>query len=126
MTASQSTALMRWKMRSRRMPALLTTQSMRPKLSMAVLMMRSAPCGSATLSPLAHGNAARLLDLADHLVGDRDVGALALGRAAEIVDHHLGALGGGQHGDLPPDAPPRAGDDDDFTVYALSHVRFPL
>src|SRR5438552_3815881 len=52
MTASQSTALMRWKMRSRRMPALLTTQSTRPKLSMAVLMMRSAPCGSATLSPL--------------------------------------------------------------------------
>ena len=52
MTASQSTALMRWKMRSRRMPALLTTQSMRPKLSIAVLMMRSAPCGSATLSPL--------------------------------------------------------------------------
>src|SRR5689334_15877241 len=52
MTASQSTTLMRWKMRSRRMPALFTTQSMRPKLSMAVLMMRSAPCGSATLSLL--------------------------------------------------------------------------
>src|SRR5262245_19812978 len=53
MTASQSTALMRWKMRSRRMPALLTTQSIRPKLSIDVLMIRSAPCGSATLSPLA-------------------------------------------------------------------------
>ena len=70
MTASQSTALMRWKMRSRRMPALLTTQSMRPKLSIAVLMMRSAPCGSATLSPLATADAAGLLDLGDHLIGD--------------------------------------------------------
>ena len=68
---------------------------------------------------VGHRRAAGLLDLADHLIRDRDVGALALGRAAEIVDHHLGALGGGQHGDLPPDAPPRAGDDDDLTVYAL-------
>ena len=70
MTASQSTTLMRWKMRSRRMPALLTTQSTRPKLSTAALMMRSAPAGSATLSPLADGDAAGLLDLGHHLIGD--------------------------------------------------------
>src|SRR4051812_13177720 len=44
--------LMRWKMRSRRMPALLITPSIRPKFSTPALTMRSAPAGSATLSPL--------------------------------------------------------------------------
>src|SRR5262245_17402392 len=44
---------MRWKMRSRRMPALLMTPSILPKFSTAALTMRSAPAGSATLSPLA-------------------------------------------------------------------------
>ena len=102
MTASQSTALMRWKMRSRRMPALLTTQSMRPKLSIAVLMMRSAPCGSATLSPLDTAMPPAFLISADHLVGDPESSALALGRAAEIVDHDLGALAAPQLADLPP------------------------
>src|SRR5580704_18141649 len=52
-TISQSTVDMRWKMRSRRIPALLTTLSTRPKASSAVRMMRSAPAGSPTLSALA-------------------------------------------------------------------------
>src|SRR5882672_1526247 len=43
---------MRWKMRSRRMPALLMIPSILPKFSTAALTMRSAPAGSATLSPL--------------------------------------------------------------------------
>src|SRR5438270_208730 len=43
---------MRWKMRSRRMPALLMTPSIRPNVSTAVLIMRSAPAGSVTLSAL--------------------------------------------------------------------------
>ena len=66
-----------------------------------------------------HGDAAGLVDLGDDLIGDRDVGALALGRAAEIVDHHLGALGGRQQRDLAADAPPRAGDDDHLPINAL-------
>ncbi len=41
------------KKRSRRMPALLTTQSMRPKASIAVLTMRLADSHSATLSVFA-------------------------------------------------------------------------
>ena len=45
--------LILWKKRSRRMPALLTTTSMRPKWSMAVWMMRAAPEASDTLSVLA-------------------------------------------------------------------------
>src|SRR5579883_3318241 len=52
-TIFQSMWLMRWKMRSRRMPALLITPSILPKFSTAALTMRSAPAGSATLSPLA-------------------------------------------------------------------------
>src|ERR1700730_16765931 len=39
-------------MRSRRMPALLMTPSILPKFSTAVLIMRSAPAGSVTLSAL--------------------------------------------------------------------------
>ena len=52
MTIFQSMWLMRWKMRSRRMPALLITPSILPKFSTAALTMRSAPAGSVTLSPL--------------------------------------------------------------------------
>ena len=39
-----------WNVPSRRMPALLTTPSTLPNSSIAVLMMFSAPSGSATLS----------------------------------------------------------------------------
>src|SRR5688572_7869833 len=70
---------------------------------------------------VGNGRAAGLADLVDHLVGDRLVRALALGGAAEIVDHHLAALGGGEHGDLPSDAAPCPGDDDDFAFNALCH-----
>src|SRR6202034_1676894 len=41
-TSDQSDQLMRWKMRSRRMPALLTRMSTRPKASSAALMILSA------------------------------------------------------------------------------------
>ena len=83
-------------------------------------MMRSAPCGSATLSPLATAMPPAFLISATTCCGDLDVGALALGRAAEIVDHDLGALGGGQQRDLAPDAAPRAGDDDHLAFNALA------
>ncbi|MPM99589.1 hypothetical protein SDC9_146781 [bioreactor metagenome] len=53
MTASHSSRLILWKNRSRRMPALLTTPSMRPKLSTAHCTMRAALAASATLSVLA-------------------------------------------------------------------------
>ena len=46
-TSDQSDQLMRWKMRSRRMPALLTRMSTRPKASSAALTISSAFFGSA-------------------------------------------------------------------------------
>src|SRR6185369_2165022 len=53
MTVRHSSRLMLKNMRSRTMPALFTTQSMRPKLAMAASMVRPAACQSATLSVLA-------------------------------------------------------------------------
>ena len=46
MTSCQSDQLMRWKMRSRRMPALFTRMSTRPKASIADFTIASAFCGS--------------------------------------------------------------------------------
>src|SRR3970040_681770 len=51
-TESQSSSIILWKMTSRRMPALLTTQSMRPKESRAHWMIFAAEANSATLSKL--------------------------------------------------------------------------
>ena len=52
MTASHSPSVMLASIRSRRMPALLTTASRPPKASIAVSIMRFAPSQSATLSLL--------------------------------------------------------------------------
>ena len=51
-TSFQSAWLILWKITSRRMPALLTTQSMRPKVSTAHWMIFAAELNSATLSKL--------------------------------------------------------------------------
>ena len=48
MTASHSSSLMLKIMRSRRMPALLTTMSTRPNASIALLMMACPPAMEAT------------------------------------------------------------------------------
>src|SRR3954470_2245666 len=53
MTARHSSTDMLKKKRSRRMPALFTTASILPKLSMQNSIMRCADCHSATLSVLA-------------------------------------------------------------------------
>src|SRR6201999_2164974 len=53
MTDSNASMLMRWKIASRRMPALLTTPSSLPKLSTAIFTMRLAGIASATDSKLA-------------------------------------------------------------------------
>src|SRR6202140_3033869 len=53
MTCSKASMLMRWKIASRRMPALLTTPSSLPKLSVAVLTILVAGIASATVSKFA-------------------------------------------------------------------------
>src|ERR1700747_3334207 len=99
---------MRWKMRSRRMPALLMTPSILPKVSTAVLTMRSAPAGAVMLSAVgpALPPAARIapavgigpglppcrLDLVAHLLRRRGAArSRAVDRAAQVVDHDAGA-----------------------------------
>ena len=119
MTASQSTALMRWKMRSRRMPALLTTQSMRPKLSIAVLMMRSAPCGSATLSPLATALPPAFLISATTWSATLTSAPSPSAEPPRSLTTTLAPSAAASSAISRADAAPRAGDDDDFAFNAL-------
>ena len=60
--------------------------------------------------------AAALLDLLDHFLGGCSARTGAVGGAAGIVDHDLGAFGGAEQRDLAPDAAACAGDDDDLVL----------
>ena len=113
MTDSKASMLMRWKMASRRMPALLTTPSSLPKLSIAALTMLARRDGLGHGLEIGHRRAAALPDFLDHLLGRRGARAGAIGGDAGIVDDDLGAFGRAQQRDLAPDAASRAGDDDD-------------
>src|SRR6266849_547078 len=53
---------------------------------------------------IRNGGAAALFDFLDHFLGRRGTRARAVGGAAGIVDHDLGALGGAEQRDLAPDA----------------------
>src|SRR5262249_57886981 len=73
------------------------------------------------------GGAARSADLLDDLSRRAEIGvALAVGAAAEIVDHHLAAFARGKEGDVAADAAPGAGDDDDLAVEGSAHERCSL
>ena len=94
MTDSKASMLMRWKMASRRMPALLTTPSSLPKLSIAVLMILLAGIASATVSKFATAVPPRFL-----ISSTTSSAGVALvpepsAAAAGIVDHHPGAFSG--------------------------------
>ena len=114
MTSDQSDQLMRWKMRSRRMPALLTRMSTRPKASSAAFTILSAFCGSVIESVEAIALPPACLDLVDHLLRRAGVAARAVERRADVVDHDARAFLRHQHRDGAPDAAPGAGDDGDF------------
>ena len=75
-----------WNRRSRRMPALFTTQSMRPKASSAVCTMRLALAQSATLSVFAIASPPPARISSTTLLGRALVGALAGERRADVVD----------------------------------------
>ncbi|MNI48149.1 hypothetical protein D3C73_1027030 [compost metagenome] len=63
---------------------------------------------------VGHGSAARFANFVDHAVCRRGVGTFALGRAAEVIDQHLGPLFGEQQCVRPSQAATRTGDDHDF------------
>src|SRR5208282_3290582 len=66
-----------------------------------------------------HRLAARASDLPHDGLGRTHVLALTLGTAAEVIDHHLAALGRGEKCDLAADAAAGPGDDDDLALQAL-------
>ena len=68
------------------------------------------------------GLAAHGLHLVDHLLGRAGVVALAVHRAAEVVDHDLGAVVGEEERVLAADPPPGARDDRDATLAQLRHA----
>ena len=107
--------------RSRRMPALLTRTWRSPKASTAVSIRRLPPSQSADVVGVGHRLAPGRGDLVHHLLGRGAVVARAVDRAAEVVDHHLGPLGGEQQGVLASDAAAGPGDDRDPSVQC-SHV----
>src|SRR5215813_9162923 len=102
MTASHSSSLMLKIMRSRRMPALFTTTSTRPKASSALLMIACPPAIVATA----------LADLVDDLVGRRLLAAGPRRGAAVVVDDHARAVLGHEQRDLPADTTAGPRDDD--------------
>ena len=71
---------------------------------------------SATVSKFATAVPPRFLISSTTSSAGAALGARAVGGAAGIVDHDLGAFRGAQQRDLAADAAARAGDDDDFAV----------
>src|SRR5262249_13367558 len=65
--------------------------------------------------------AAALLDFLDHFLGGRRPRACAVGGAAGIVDHDLGAPGGAQERDLAADAAARARGDEGLVLPWVFH-----
>jgi hypothetical protein len=73
------------------------------------------------------GSATLLLDLIDDFLGGRGRRALPVDRAAEIVDHDLGAFAPRRERDLAADAAPGPGDDDDLSLEGFTHrTRLPV
>ena len=72
---------------------------------------------------VGHGLAAGGLDLVDHLLGGAVVAALAVDRAAEVVDHDEGAAPGELECVRTAEATTGAGDDRDLAVEGESHAR---
>ena len=72
---------------------------------------RLGPLPGADVGGVDRRVAAAGLDQLDDLLGGVLVAPLALQGGADVVDDHLGALGGQQQGLLPSDTPTRAGDD---------------
>ncbi len=70
---------------------------------------------------IGDGFAARRLDFGDHRFGSRAIAAGAVERAAQIVDHHLGAAPRQFEGVAAAQPTARAGDNGDLTVEANGH-----
>src|SRR5262249_55921893 len=81
---------------------------------------RTVELGDAVVTRHALGTEA--LQLLAHPGGGIGVGAAPVRRAADVVDHHLRALGAERQRDAAADAPARTGDDRDLALEQLSHA----
>ena len=107
---------MLWKLLSRRMPALFTTMSMRPKRVERGLHDRGTALGRGHRVGVEDRLAAGGLDLVDDVLAGPGVAAAAVDRAADVVDDHERAPAGEEQRVLPPEAAARAGDDRHLAV----------
>src|SRR5581483_9361464 len=112
-TSDQSEWLILWKMTSRRMPALLTRMSTRPKASSALLTIASAFFGS-VIDSVEDGLAAGLFDRGNGLLRRTGIAAGTGEAGADVADHDARAFPSHQLGDGAADAAPATGDDGDF------------
>src|ERR1700728_4118673 len=108
--------LMRWKIASRRIPALFTTPSSLPKVSIAVLTILLAGIASATVSKFATAVPPRFLISSTTSSAGAALVPEPSAAPAGIIDHDLRAFRGTQQRDLAADAAPGAGNDDDFVL----------
>ena len=120
-TASHSSSPVVNTMRSRRKPALFTSTSRPPNVSIAVCTSRRAPSQSAMSSVLATASPPERGDLVDHLLRRAGVGAGAVAGDAEIVHDDARALTGERQRVLSTDAAGGARDDDDAAVADTGH-----
>ena len=110
MTLSQLASLALAKVSSSRMPALLTRMSARPKFLMASSNTACAARQGRDVGAVGDGAAALGLDRRDHLLGHRQVGAGAIARTAEVIDHDRRTLARKQFGIGLAQPAARAGD----------------
>ena len=88
------------KKRSRTMPALFTTQSMRPNVSTAACTILGRAVGFSHAVPAGDGLATTRLDFRDDLVGRAGLTVLP---GTHVVDDDLGAIGGEGEREIAPD-----------------------
>ena len=113
MTASQSGSVIVTIIRSRRMPALFTTTSSPPNVSVAWPISRCAPAQVEMSSVFATASPpAAVISSATAWAGPDDEPAAVAG-AAQVVDDDLGALRGEGQGVRPADPVPGASNDHD-------------
>ena len=111
MTESQSSSDMLTSIRSRRIPALLTSTCRSPNAATAASTRFWAPSAEATSSPLAMASPPKDRISSTTCSAARPVVARAVDGPAEVVHDHLGALGGEQQCVLTAQAAPRTRDD---------------
>lgn len=82
------------KLESRRIPALATTPSIRPKVSKAVATYARAALGGGDVLYVGHGTVASGEDLLNDNRRARRRGRSAVARNTEVVEDYVGTLGG--------------------------------